>query len=217
MGCLLDRQEQGGPDRALEEDTMGDLTHVARPPRRAVRRTARASIALILMALPVAACGSSPSPSAGGSTTYASEVAYSACMRSHGVPNFPDPTSNGPVLKADPQQLAVSTAQYRRAQQACQHLLPNTGSTQEQQPETQCMTSGTCSRAVVQKWMTGLRTLAECLRSHGVPSWPDPVLTSPGLPHFAYDRAGIDHHSASILAKVKTCVRLTRFQGLPLP
>ena len=79
------------------------------------------------------------------------------------------------------------------------------------------MTSGTCSQAAVQTWMTGLRTLAVCLRSHGVPNWPDPVLTSQGLPHFPYDQTGIDHHSASTLAKVKTCVRLTGFQGLPLP
>ena len=32
-----------------------------------------------------------------------SAVAYSACIRSHGVPNFPDPDSSGQVPKADPQ------------------------------------------------------------------------------------------------------------------
>lgn len=139
-------------------------------------------------------------------------------------PNFPDPSGNGQaVVKADPQQLGVSTAQYDSASQACLHLLPNTGSTQEQEQETQCAMAGTCSQAVVQQWMSGLRTLAQCLRTHGVPNWPDPILrTAPGhgpdaLPHYPYEQAGIDHHSAAILAKVKTCVNQTGFQGLPLP
>jgi hypothetical protein len=145
-------------------------------------------------------------------------------MRSHGIPNFPDPSGNGQaVVKADPQQLGVSTAQYNLARQACLHLLPNTGSTQEQQQETQCAMAETCSQVVVQHWMSGLRTLAQCLRSHGEPNWPDPILfVAPGhgpqaLPHFPYEQAGVDHHSAATLAKVQTCVNQTGFQGLPLP
>jgi hypothetical protein len=138
-------------------------------------------------------------------------------MRSHGVPNFPDPTSKGQVPKANPQQLGVSRSLYQTAQQACHQLIPNTGSTEEQQQETQCAMAGNCSQAVVQQWMNGLLNLARCLRSHGVPSWPDPVISSQGLPHYPYDQAGIDHHSAPILAKVAVCVRLTGFEGLPLP
>jgi hypothetical protein len=174
--------------------------------------------------LVLAGCGGgTPLAGSGGTSRAArpssapSAVGYSVCMRSHGVPNFPDPTTNGPVLKADPQQLGVSTARYELARQGCQHSLPNTGTTQEQQQETQCMTSGTCSQATVQSWLTGLRALAMCLRSHGVPTWPDPVLTPQGLPHFRYDQAGIDHHSVSTVGKVKTCVRVTGFRGVPLP
>jgi hypothetical protein len=177
-----------------------------------------ARVAIAATVLVLAGCGGS-TPLAGsvGSSSAPSAVAYSVCMRSHGVPSFPDPTASGPVLKADPQQLGVSTGRYLLARRACQHLLPTAGTTQEQQQQTQCMTSGTCSQATVQTWMTGLRTLALCLRSHGVPSWPDPVLTPDGLPHFRYDEAGIDHHSASTLGKVKTCIRLTGFEGVPLP
>jgi hypothetical protein len=187
-------------------------------------RTARISVALVLVALLMAGCGGGGSPGGGASTGAPSAVAYSACMRSHGVPNFPDPSSNGQaVVKADPHQLGVGTAQYDRAKQACQHLLPITGSTQQQQQETQCALAGHCSEAVVQQWMTGLRTLAQCLRDHGEPNWPDPVLFVPpgrgpqALPHFAYEQAGIDHHSAAILAKVQSCVDQTGFEGLPLP
>ncbi len=78
-----------------------------------------------------------------------------------------------------------------------------------------------CSQAVVQQWMSGLRTLAQCLRSHGEPNWPDPIISSQGG-HQAVlisptSQAGIDHHSSQVLAQVQVCIDLTGFQGLPLP
>lgn len=198
----------------------------ATPHRR--RRQGLPLAAIIAMAgLALAACSSGGSPSssrAGGSPNASSSpsaVAYSTCIRSHGVPNFPDPGSGGQVPKADPQQLGVSNSQLQTAEQACQHLIPATGSTAEQQQETQCSMADNCSQAVVQQWMSGLRTLAQCLRSHGEPNWPDPVISSEGGhqagPHFPYEQAGIDHHSPQVLAKVQVCIDLTRFQGLPLP
>jgi hypothetical protein len=102
------------------------------------------------------------------------------------------------------------------AQEACKGLIPAIGSTAEQQQETQCAMARDCSQAVVQQWMSGLRTLAQCLRTHGVPNWPDPVIAQ-GVPHYPYEQAGIDHHSPQILAKVDQCVTLTGFAGLPLP
>ena len=77
----------------------------ARPP---TWRTMGAVIATAALAVLAAACNGSPSstssggtPNARGSTNSPSLVAYSRCMRSHGVPNFPDPTnggSSGPVF-----------------------------------------------------------------------------------------------------------------------
>jgi hypothetical protein len=143
-------------------------------------------------------------------------------MRAHGVPNFPDPGSGGQVPKADAQQLGVSSLQLQAAQRGCAHLIPTEpGSTEEQQQELRCATGDTCPSALVQQWMSGLRQLARCLRTHGEPHWPDPIITSlaghPPAPHFPYEQAGIDHHSPPVLAKVQACVQLTGFQGLPLP
>jgi len=138
-------------------------------------------------------------------------------MRSHGVPNYPDPSTSGGIPKATAQQLGVSDSQYHAAQTACQHLIPGTGSTAEQQQEGQCAQAGNCSQAVVQQWMSGLLTLARCLRSHGEPNWPDPIIDSQGIPHFDYSQAGIDHRSRQVWSQVSECVRLTRFEGLPLP
>jgi hypothetical protein len=187
--------------------------------------TVAALVATVAVALLGAACGNGSAASTGsgavpdapGSTGSPSAVAYSACMRAHGVPNFPDPVSGGQVPKADPQQLGVSTDRLQAARDACKQLIPGSGSTDEQQEETQCAMAGDCSQAVVQKWLSGLRTMAQCLRTHGVPNWPDPVVDSHGLPHYPYDQAGIDHHSSAILSKVQACVDLTGFQGLPLP
>jgi len=132
------------------------------------------------------------------------------------VPNFPDPTSNGQVPKADPQQLGVSTSQLQAAQRACQHLLPNTGSL-EQQTE-QCMSSGNCPPALVQQILTAERKFARCMRSHGLPKWPDPTIDSEGRPVFAIsiskDLGGVDPHSAQISSKEDECGRLT---GSPEP
>jgi hypothetical protein len=141
-------------------------------------------------------------------------------MRSHGVTKFPDPGSGGQVPKADPQQLGVSDSQYQSAYRVCRHLIPNTGDTAEQRQELQCAQEGNCPQAVVQRWMSGLRTLARCLRTHGEPNWPDPIITSlaghPAAPHFPYEQAGIDHHSDKVLSEVQECIQITGFQGLPL-
>jgi hypothetical protein len=76
------------------------------------------------------ACGGSDSPGAvgcgsPGNSALASAVAYSACMRSHGVPNYPDPGSDGNLPKGNAQAFGVSNSQYQAAERACRHLLPN--------------------------------------------------------------------------------------------
>jgi len=123
---------------------MNHSTSVRRRPRRTWRagprpaRTAAAIVAMAVLALLAAACGGSPpstgsggSPAAGGSATSPSALAYSACMRSQGVPNYPDPDSSGQLPKTDAQLLGVSTSRYQAAQQACRHLLPTGGSPED--------------------------------------------------------------------------------------
>ncbi len=181
----------------------------------------------IAAGLVLAGCGGAGgSPSASGSSSPGgSYVEYSACMRSHGIPTFPDPDPAHPdavVGKESAQQLGVGRSTYQSAKQACQHLIPLTsGDTPEQQQELQCAEGGNCPQAVVQQWMSGLRTLARCLRTHGQPNWPDPILTSLAghapAPHFPYEEAGIDHHSTTVLNEVQQCAHITGFQGLPLP
>jgi hypothetical protein len=178
---------------------MNDSTRVMRWPRRAWPRPAQTAAAIIAtagLALLAAACssgsqsstgsstGSGGSPHAGGSATSPSAVAYSACMRSHGVPNFPDPGSNGQVPKADPQLLGVSSSQLQVAQRTCQHLYPTNGGTLSASSLRQCYESGVCPQALVRQALNAGLKFAQCMRSHGVPNWPDPTIDSQGRPLF---------------------------------
>ena len=57
----------------------------------------------------------------------------------HGVPNYPDPDSSGQLPKPDAHHLGVSSTQLQATQQACQHLLPNTGRAINAGSVQQCM------------------------------------------------------------------------------
>ena len=199
---------------------MNDGTRVIRGPRRAWPRTARtaaATIATAALALPAVACsggspssaGSGGSPHAGASTNTPSAVAYAACMRSHGVPNFPDPDSKGMPGQADPQHLGVSSSVYQAAEQACQHLLPTGGSLQNQ--TQQCLLFGDCPQTLLQQLLKVERMYAQCMRTHGVPNWPDPTVGAKGRPVFDLSGAGIDPQSANLSqfwSKEEECRRL---------
>jgi hypothetical protein len=47
---------------------------------------------------------------------------FSACMRSHGEPNFPDPAANGSLTL--PSGMNAESPQFQRAAKACQSLRP---------------------------------------------------------------------------------------------
>jgi hypothetical protein len=171
----------------------------------------------VLLALLAAACsrsrtstGSDGSANAGGSTTSASTVAYSACMRSHGVPNYPDPDSSGQLPKPDAHHLGVSNSQLQAAQQACQHLLPNAGGAINAGSVQQCMLAEDCPRPLVQQVLDEERRFARCMRSHGVPDWPDPISDSHGRPVFAISisKDGFNPYSQPIWAKGNQCSHL---------
>ena len=202
---------------------MNHSTCAERRPWRARPRPARtlaAVIAAVMAALLAAACSGSPSstgsggaPNARGSVNSSSLVGYSHCMRSHGVPNYPDPgggnTLPDGLPKVGPQQLGVSPSQLQGAQQACQHLLPTGGSLQQQ--ESQCMQNNDCSPALEEQMLTADRKLARCMRSHGVPNFPDPTNGGASGPVFNITKAGISDaasHTGQFIAKLNECGRL---------
>jgi hypothetical protein len=149
------------------------------------------------MALLAAACSSSsPSstgadgpPNAGGTG-----VAYSQCVRSHGIPSFPDPDSSGQVPKQTAQQLGVSLSVFASATHACAQLNPGNKLLLSPAQQRQVLSNGL--------------TLARCLRSHGVPTFPDPTM-GPNGPRFVIStsRDNFNVNSPQIAAKGHECLR----------
>jgi hypothetical protein len=108
----------------------------------------------------VSSATASPSPSPSATVSGEAEaLQYAACMRSHGVPDFPDPTvQNGSVGFSITAGDGVdqNSPQYQSARQACSSL--RGGGTAN---------SGSGNLAKELKF-------AQCMRSHGVPDFPDP-------------------------------------------
>jgi subtilase family serine protease len=102
----------------------------SRDGNRGLRRAAAPAVVAAIAVL--TACGGSPSSSGGSasaeSATYRADLAYAQCMRTHGVPGFPDPNPSGGIsISISGQPHANSPA--ARANDACEHLLP-AGSTE---------------------------------------------------------------------------------------
>jgi hypothetical protein len=195
---------------------MNDSARARHRPRRAWQSavpSAAAAIATAGLAL-LAACGGSSaggtgSPNAGGPTNSPASnsqkaVAFSHCVRARGVPNYPDPGSNGQIAKETAQQLGVSDSQLQAALTACEHLLPNTGNIDD-------------NPAALSRWWSQMRRFTQCMHSHGVPNWPgpSPYPQDPVRPTFNLHAASIGFHqgaqpgnivnSPQIQAKVQQC------------
>jgi hypothetical protein len=147
----------------------------------------------------VASTGSSATPAANrsssGGNTKAGALAYSRCMRSHGVPSFPDPNSNGLLkIEAKPGSgLDPNSPQFQAAQQACKSLQPGPSPTQQRQQ------------------LAGALKFAQCMRAHGVPSFPDPKPQTGPQTQSASGKGpgpstqGIDPNSPQVKAAMQLC------------
>ena len=155
------------------------------------------AVAVAAFLLILAGCGSnapssSSSSQSGDQLTQAQHreaVAFSGCMRSHGVSNFPDPV--GPAIKF---ALAPSTPKspaFQPAYAVCGHLLPNHGPTGQD----------THSPAQIAAFVA----FARCIRSHGFPTFPDPTSTGQ-LTHQMVAGAGINLHQPAVLRAGDACV-----------
>jgi hypothetical protein len=147
------------------------------------------------------------STGSGGSST-SQTLAYARCMRSHGVPTFPDPDSNGLPKTQVVDARKVDPSRFDSADTACRHLLPSGGTGGG---------NGETAAQIAQDWIA-FRTFARCMRSHGVPNWPDPTSrsASDSRPAFDITAAGLDGNSPPLRAKAEQCAsQLHLGPGLP--
>jgi hypothetical protein len=144
-----------------------------------------------------ASAGSGAAGSGSAASPDSQAVAFSACMRAHGVPSFPDPqvsTSGGEVRVAVRVTPAITgNPKFQSAQQACGKLLPGGGPG-----------SGSNHQISPQEQSQYLKAAA-CIRAHGIPSFPDPTFSGGGV-HVS--QKGIDLHSPQARAAEEACQSL---------
>jgi hypothetical protein len=157
--------------------------------------------AAIAAATAIAACGSSSvgSSSTAGNPSQAQiqqanhdAVAFADCMRSHGVADFPDPTTSPHAFK---DALETKSPAFSSAETACHHLLPNHGQHSQNTPPSHAQ-------------LTAELAFARCLRGHGFPSFPDPSSTGE-LSHEMLAAAGINIHQPAVVQAADACVGVT--------
>ncbi len=176
------------------------------------------TLAMLAAALAVAGCGGSSSspgvahlgssisssadPSGGGSSSPESEssasaqqkmIAFSHCMRTHGVPEFPEPSEghvlihssdhNGHVTGVNPQ-----SAQFQAASKACAKLSPKGG-----KPPSPAEQAKSQEKAL---------QFSQCMRTHGVPSFPDPEFSARRRRHTNRGREGRPEPDRSLLTQI---------------
>ena len=137
--------------------------------------------------------GSGSSAAAGGGDSGAARpptgvpadaVKFARCIRSHGVSDFPDPSSSG-QLTIPPDDR--NTPAFKSASKACQSLMAaGAGGIG---PSGQ---KSDLSRAQELQ-------LAKCLRSHGVPNFPDPT------PSGAVPPGSVNPNSPAVKAALQAC------------
>lgn len=184
----------------------------ARRQRVGRERVVGLAVGLIVVPLAAAACGgtsatpgvakiatptsSTASPGSSGSVL----VRFTSCMRSHGVPQFPEPTktATGVSLRIGPGNgVDPTSSQFRSAMVSCSSLLPN---------------GGPAGPTITPSDQLDYLKAAACMRSHGLQNFPDPTFVG-GRVSFN-EPQGVNVSSTPFLEAAATCRKLIP-PGLP--
>jgi hypothetical protein len=169
-----------------------------------------ASVALIAIVALIGGCGSnapagSNTASSGdgsSSITAATQkgVKFSECMRSNGVPAFPDPRASGKLTideVANGTSLDSSSPTFTQALDACKSLEPagfegDTRSSQQQAAALQ---------------------FAQCIRANGVSDFPDPAAGQPLVDTNRIPSASTSSGMSILNAAMQKCSALSEAAG----
>jgi hypothetical protein len=177
-------------------------------------------VALASAALLVAGCGggssspgvahlssstSSSSPASGGGSSSPESsasaqqkmVKFSQCMRTHGEPEFPEPTEGGiRIQNHNGHGPNPESSRFQAAEKACSKYAPSKVAP---------------SPAQQAKMQESALKFSACMRSHGVPNFPDPEFRHSGggvgirIGSKKGGPSGIDPNSPQFRAAQKTC------------
>jgi hypothetical protein len=179
--------------------TVARRAHTAKTRSAQLRRTALRALVIagvVGLSLLVSACGDSSGGAKvaqgtnnnanGSQSSSASGNSFSACMRSHGLPNFPDPGSDGRINWAG---IDKASQTFQAAYRSCRAL--DLGGVVNRQ-----------TRAQLEQQLRQLLPFAACMRAHGVPTFADPEI-SPNGHSIAF--AVIDTHSPAFARAAAAC------------
>lgn len=148
--------------------------------------------------------GSAGAPVVSRAAVFRQAQAFAECMRTHGEPSFPAPVRKGGSVQeniAAGSGVDPNSPQFAAARNACRHLLPNHGVPGPSPGQT----IGPAERADYVE-------AAACMRSHGVPGFPDPTFRG-GSVEFN-SQTSIDTNTPEYERALTTCRKLIP-AGLP--
>ena len=121
---------------------------------------------------------------------------FSACMRTHGVTNFPDPNGKGVITIHSGMGIDPDSPAFKSARTVCDKLLPNGG-----QP----------TPAQIAKSQQEMLAFSACMRAHGLKDFPDP--SNGGLRIHVQPGSDLDPNNSIFRNAQQACKGLLPFKG----
>jgi len=153
----------------------------------------------LLIVLLISACGTSGvagSKSTANPSLSPQQTAlkFAQCMRANGYPNFPDPDASGRINLDPNSGLDPNDPNSQKATQACKKYLTGSQAPQGTDPASQAK----------------MVKFAQCMRTHGVPNFPDPsssggISVDPG--------SGIDPNDPTFQKAQQACASIVGASG----
>jgi hypothetical protein len=169
---------------------------------QSIRRAIPAAVAITGVALLAAGCGgSSPNTTStnAGSQPSGNPVTqayrYAACMRNHGVSNFPDPQVSSSNGSTQIRMMAkAASPNFKTAQEACKSIIPAPSNSDlaAQAHQDQVRKQDELSFAL-------------CMRDHGISGFPDPGPNG-RLTLAMIQSAGVDLTAPQVKTAALACV-----------
>ncbi len=115
---------------------------------------------------------------------------YSSCMRANGVANFPNPVVSAQSVSLELRPAMASSRKFNTSQATGQKFLP----------------PGSAGQQITTEDKAAYLKAADCMRSHGIVGFPDPVFSGGGV-GFPLPK-GMDANSTQFLRAREICEML---------
>ena len=129
-----------------------------------VPRPATAVAIALAASATIAACGGSSPSGSGTASTANAALKFAACVRAHGVPDYPDPRAG--KITVDTKTLSESSQVVETALGRCQKY------------QVAHKLGPQLSAAELANVRAGALAYAKCMRAHGLENFPDPIVAA---------------------------------------